>query len=126
MSFVNSDTCVSYVPEFVAKTESFSNNLPHSFLVKSLSEFAAGLEEDLLLCLFRALRIHLHRTRSFFLSSALPLRLSSPSLSFPFQECCLIFLREAIHDAGAAMPEVDSVHAHSIRGVSASAAFHRN
>ena len=31
VSFVNSDACLSYVPEFVAKTESFSNSLPRSF-----------------------------------------------------------------------------------------------
>ena len=33
VSFVASDACVSYVPEFVAKTESSSNYLPRSFLV---------------------------------------------------------------------------------------------
>ena len=32
VSFVRSDACLSYVPEFVTKTESISNPLPHSFL----------------------------------------------------------------------------------------------
>ena len=36
------------------------------------------------------------------------------------------FLREVIHDAGVARPEVGSVCEHSIRGVSTSAAFHCN
>ena len=46
VSFVLADACVSYVPKFVAKTESLSNPIPRSFLVKSLSDFAAGLHEE--------------------------------------------------------------------------------
>ena len=46
--FVDADACVSYVPAIVAKTESLSNPIPRSFLVKSLSDFAAGLQEFLL------------------------------------------------------------------------------
>ena len=37
-----------------------------------------------------------------------------------------LFLREVIHEAEAGRPEVGPVRAHSIRGVSTSAAFHRN
>ena len=36
------------------------------------------------------------------------------------------FLRKVIHEAEAGRPEVGPVRAHSIRGVSTSAAFHRN
>ena len=126
VSFVNVDACVSYVPEFVAKTESLSNPIPRSFLVKLLSDFAAGLREELLLCPVRALRIYLDRSASFsplprrlFLSPRRPLRaLLKNVISF--------FLREVIHEAAAGRPEVGPVHAHSIRGVSTSAAFHRN
>ena len=50
VSFVGSDACLSYVPEFVAKSESLSHSIPRSFLVKSLSDFVAGLDDDLLLC----------------------------------------------------------------------------
>ena len=104
----------------------FSNPLPRSFLVKSLSDFAAGLEEELLLCPVRALRIYLRRTDSFspflrhlFVSPRRPSHpLSKNAVSF--------FLRKVIHDADAARPEVGSVRAHSIRDVSTSAAFHRN
>ena len=46
VTFVGPDACLSYVPEFVAKTDSFSNPLPRSFLVKSLADFVAGLEDD--------------------------------------------------------------------------------
>ena len=122
VSFVRSD----YVPEFVAKTESISNPLPRSFLVASLSNFAAGLDDELLLFPVRALRIYLDRTSSFsplprhlFLSPRRPSQaLSKNAISF--------FLREVIHGAGAASPEVGSVRAHSVRGVSTLAAFHKN
>ena len=72
VSFVRADACLSYVPEFVAKTESLSNPIPRSFLVRSLSDFAAGLDEELPLCPIRALRIYLDRTASI---SPLPRRL---------------------------------------------------
>ena len=50
VSFASSDACLSSVPEFLAKTESSSNPLPRSVLVKSLLDFAMGLANDLLLC----------------------------------------------------------------------------
>ena len=126
VSFVRADASLSYVPEFMAKTESLSNPISRSFLVKSLSDFAAGLDEELLLCPVCALRIYLDRTASFsplphrlFVSPRRPSRaLSKNAVSF--------FLREVIHEAVAGRPEVGPVRAHSIRGVSTSAAFHRN
>ena len=79
-----------------------------------------------MLCPFRALRIYLDRSASFsplprclFLSPRRPsLALSKNAISF--------FLREVILEAEAGRPEVGPVRAHSIRGVSTSAAFHRN
>ena len=65
VSFIHQDACLSYVPKFVAKTETFSNPLPCSFLVKPLSDFAVGLEDEVLLCPVRALHISLRRTDSF-------------------------------------------------------------
>ena len=50
VSFSSEGAVISYVPEFLAKTESALRPLPRSFLVKSLTDFAAGLDEDLLLC----------------------------------------------------------------------------
>ena len=119
-------TPVSYVPEFVTKTEAISNPLPRSFLVTSLSDFATGLDDELLLCPVHALHIYLDRTSSF---SPLPRRLFLPprkpshALS---KNAISFFLWEVIYGAGAAMPEVGSVKAHSARGVSTSAAFHKN
>ena len=50
VTFVGGDNCLSYIPQFVAKSESLTRFIPCSFLVKSLSDFAAGLDDDLLLC----------------------------------------------------------------------------
>ena len=58
------DACLSYIPQFVAKSESLTRSIPRSFLVKSLADFAAGLDVDLLLCPVRALRLYLLRARS--------------------------------------------------------------
>ena len=126
VTFVGHDACLSYVPQFVAKSKSLSRSIPRSFLVKSLSDFAAGLDEDLLLCPVRALRIYLDRTHPMapvrhrlLVSRRRPSRaMSKNAVSF--------FLREVIHAAGASIPEVGFVRAHEIRGVSTSVAFHRN
>ena len=64
VTFVGEDACLSYIPQFVAKSESLTRSIPRSFLVKSLADFAAGLDTDLLLCPVRALRLYLLRARS--------------------------------------------------------------
>ena len=126
VTFVHGDACLSYVPQFVAKSESLTRSIPRSFLVKSLSDFAAGLDDDLLLCPARTLRIYLDRTASsaplrhrLFVSPRRPSRsLSKNAVSF--------FLRNVISSAGASRPEVGRIRAHDIRSVSTSVAFHRN
>ena len=143
VSFVHGDACLSYVPGFVAatcqkshksinqpgfvaKSESLSRTIPRSFLVRSLSDFAAGLDDDLLLCPVRALRIYLDRLstlsplrRRLFVSPSRPSRpLSKNAISF--------FLRDVISSAGASRPEVGRLRSHDIRSVSTSVAFHRN
>ena len=64
VTFVAGDACLSYIPQFVAKSESLTRSIPRSFLVKSLADFAAGLDVDLLLCPMRALRLYLLRAVS--------------------------------------------------------------
>ena len=125
VNFVGVDACLSYVLQFVAKSESLTRSIPRSFLVKSLSDFAAGLDNDLLLCPVRALRTYLGRTRSLtplrhrlFVSPRRPSRAMSKN--------AVSFLHELIHSAGASQPEVGSVRVHEIRSVSTSVAFHRN
>ena len=126
VTFVGGDACLSYIPQFVAKSESLTRSIPRSFLVKSLADFAAGLDIDLLLCPVRALRLYLLRARSLspcrhrlFVSPRRPSRaMSKNAVSF--------FLREVISAAGAARPQVGSLRAHEVRSVSTSVAFHRN
>ena len=126
VTFVGADACLSYIPQFVAKSESLTRSIPRSFLVKSLADFEAGLDTDLLLCPVRALRLYLLRARSLFpgrhrlfMSPRRPSRaMSKNAVSF--------FLREVISAAGAARPQVGSLRAHEVRSVSTSVAFHRN
>ena len=124
--FSSAGATVSYVPEFLANTESALRPLPCSFLVKSLIDFATGLDKDLLLCPVRCLREYLQQTspgvnhpRRLFLSPRNPSRvISKNAISY--------FLRKVIAEAGAGKEPGVVPHAHSIRGVAASAAFHRN
>ena len=65
--------------------ESLTRTIPRSFLVRSLSDFAPGLDVDLLLCPVRALRIYLDRTLSLSLSRR---RLFAPCLRMRFHSSC--------------------------------------
>ena len=95
------DLVLSYLPSFVAKTESPSNPIHRSFRLKSLKDFAGDLEEGSLLCPVRALRIYLektkcipHRPRNLFVSPKRPSHgISKNALSF--------FIRKIISDSGA-------------------------
>ena len=117
VSFIGGDASSPMFLELVAKSESLSRSIPRSFLVKSLSDFAAGLDVDLLLCPVRALRVYLNRSlslapsrRRLFVSPSCPTRaMSKNAVSF--------FLREVIHGAEASSPEVGSVRAHDLSGV---------
>ena len=111
------DACLSYIPQFVAKSESLTRSIPRSFLVKSLADFAAGLDNDLLLCPVRVLRLYLLQARSLSPGHH-RLFVSKNAVSF--------FLREVISAAGATRPQVGSLRAHEVRSVSTSVAFHRN
>ena len=106
------DECLSYIPQFVANSESLTRSIPRSFLVTSLADFAAGLDSDLLLCPVRALRLYLLRARSLstgrhrlFVSPRRPAR---PSL----RTRCRSFWGEVITAARAARPPVGSLRAH--------------
>ena len=129
VSYSGDDIYLSYVPEFRAKTESESNPLPRSFVVRSLKEFVGNLEDELLLCPVRALKIYLKRTerllphpRTLFVSPRCTFRsLSKNAVSF--------FLREVISQACSLDSDPGpSVRpkAHSIRGIATSTAFLRN
>ena len=126
VSFSSSAAGLSYVPEFVAKTESALRPLPRSFEVPSLGDFAAGMPEDLLLCPVRALSAYLDRTsgivnrpRRLFVSPRCPSRaMSKNGISY--------MLREIIVQSGASSGSGQVPRAHSIRGIATSSAFFRN
>ena len=124
VSFASSAACLSYVPEFLAKTESSFTPLPHFFLVKSLSDFVAGLDADLLLRPIRALRLYIRRV-SFFSSRPRHLCVSprSPSRSMS-KNGISYFLREVTHGVGDSREVGVPVRALRIRGISTSTAFH--
>ena len=123
VTFDGGDACLSYVPQFVAKSESLTRSIPCSFLVRSLSDFAAGLDHDLLLCPVRALRVYRDRTRPlapvrhrlFGSPRRLSCALSKNAVSF--------FLRDVIIVACASRSGLGSVRAHDIREVSTSVTF---
>ena len=65
VSFSSSSEGLSYVPEFLAKTETAVRSAPRTFDVQSLGNFAGGLSEDLLLCPVRSLSAYVARTSQF-------------------------------------------------------------
>ena len=137
---------LSYLPEFRAKAESEARPLPHSFAVHSLRDFVGDLLEELLLCPVHAIRYYLSHTsslpsrpRSLFVSPRSPSRfLSKNALSFFLWS----IIAEAYSSSDLSLPSrlsssafssrpsssrpFSAVHAHGVRGVTASWAFHRN
>ena len=126
VSFSSSAAGLSYVPEFVAKTETATRPLPRSFEVQSLGDFAAGLPEELLLCVVRSLSAYMTRTsqvvnrpRRLFVSPKCPSRaMSKNGISY--------MLREVIVQSGTSSQSGQAPRAHSIRGIATSSAFFRN
>ena len=118
---------VSYLPSFVAKTETTINPISRSFVIKSLRDFAGDLPEGLSLCPVRALNIYIKRTKSLLnrpRSLFVAPRCTSRSIS---KNAISFFLRKVILNAGALRDsEGPSLRAHSIRGMATSAAFVRN
>ena len=126
VSFSSSAAAVSYVPEFLAKTETAVCPLPRTFAIQSLSDFAAGLPDELLLFPVRALSEYVARTSRFvnrprrlFVSSRCPSRaMSKNGISY--------LLREVIVHSGVSSRDVAAPRLHSIRGIATSSAFFRN
>ena len=124
------DAILSYLPEFLAKTEFVSKPLPREFTLKSLTDIVGRQESERLLCPVRALKFYLDRTktlenrpRSLFVSCKDNGRgMSKNALSF--------FLRETIKEAHMTFqPEQywrQDIRAHSIRAVATSLNFMRN
>ena len=120
------DPSVSYLPEFVAKTESERNPLPRSFLVHSLFDSVGDLPEERLLCPVRAVRLYLDltkdlslRPRALFVSPRRPLHSLSKNTLYFFIRCVIV-------DIGASLKGSSPSRAHNVRGVATSAAFLKN
>ena len=98
----------------------------HARLPFSLSDFAAGLPDELLLCPVRALSEYVARTSRFvnrprrlFVSSRCPSRaMSKNGISF--------LLREVIIHSGASSRDVAAPRAHSIHSIATSNAFFKS
>ena len=126
MYFSSSAAAVLYVPEFLAYTETAVRPLPSTFAIQSLSDFAAGLPDELLLCPVRALSEYVARTsrvvnrpRRLYVSSRCPSRAMS-------KNSILFLLREVIVNSGASSGDVAAPRAHSIHGIATSSAFFKN
>ena len=117
---------LSYVPKFIAKTETAVHPLPRSFSIQSLQDFTAGLPEELLLCPVRSLREYVKRT-SRFVNRPRRLFVSPCCSSHEMSKNGVSFLlREVIVQSGASSEEVLAPRAHSIRGIATSSAFFKN
>ena len=132
VSFSGSDACLSYLPEFRAKTESAVNPLPRSFCVRSLKDFVGDLPDELLLCPVRTLSSYLARTsslalrpRTLFVSPRSPSRsLSKNVLSFFLRDVISCAYSSSSSSTSSSGPS--SSRAHSVCGVTTSWAFARN
>ena len=126
VSFASSGACLSYIPEFVAKTESALNPLLRSFVVNSLDDFVVGLDEELLLCPVRSLREYLKQTSSF-VDCSRRLFVSPRSPSHAMSKNGISYLLcEVNFESGACKVDGAALRAHSIRGIATSSAFFKN
>ncbi|MPC78058.1 hypothetical protein E2C01_072532 [Portunus trituberculatus] len=115
------DLIISYVPEFLAKTERAFNRLPREFRLKSFTPLVAPDDQERLLCPVRVLTYMLERSKNF---SHKPrnLFISPSNTAKPFSKNALLFLlKEIILQAHESFPEELQqplkLRAHDIRGI---------
>ena len=100
--------------------------LPCTFTIQSLSDFAAGLPDEMLLCPFLAISEYVART-SRFVNRLLRLFVSSRNPSRAMSKNGISYLlQEVIVHSGASSNDVAAPKAHSIRGIMTSSAFFKN
>ena len=124
------DLLVSYLPEFVAKTESASNPLPREFGIKSLAAIVGRSDEKRLLCPVRSLNALQERTRDvipkprhLFVSPSNKSRpLSKNALSYLLRET-ILHAHQSLHEDH--MPPL-RVRAHYVCGIATSLNLWRN
>ncbi|MPC66323.1 hypothetical protein E2C01_060470 [Portunus trituberculatus] len=88
-SWQGQDLLVSYLPEFIVKTNTDAHSTPREFRIKSLATVVCSEDVERLICSVRALRHYLHRTasptrpRNLFLAVKCPSRpMSKAAISF--------------------------------------------
>ena len=98
-------------------------SLPRTFTIQSLSDFTAGLPDEMLLCPVRALSVYVART-SRFVNRPRRLFVSSCNLSRAMSNNGFSYLlREVMVHSGASSNDVAAPKAHSIRSIATSSAF---
>ena len=98
-------------------------SLPRTFAIQSLSDFTAGLPDEMLLCPVRALSEYVARM-SRFVNRPRRIFGSSCSLSRAMSNNGFSYLlREVIVHSGASSNDVAAPKAHSICGIAATFAF---
>ncbi|MPC38786.1 hypothetical protein E2C01_032302 [Portunus trituberculatus] len=65
LSSQGEDLIISYLPEFLAKTERAFNHLPREFQLKSLTPLVGRDDQERLLCPVQALTYMLERSKNF-------------------------------------------------------------
>ena len=125
----DSDLILSYLPEFIAKTETVSNPTTREFRLRSLTPLVGAEDEERLLCPVRA--VHLYLQRTAFTPRPRQLFLSVRDLKKPLSKAALsFFLRETIKMAHESLPEelcpLLKVRAHDIRGIATSLLLWKN
>ena len=120
---------LSYLPEFIAKTDTPNHPIPREFSISNLTTSVGRHDEERLLCPVRAIRFYLDRTpdlagpRTLFRSVRDPSRpISKAAISS--------FLREVIQYAHKNFPDhlapTLKVKAHDVRGVATSLLWTKN
>ena len=98
-------------------------SLPRTFAIQSLSDFAAGLPDEMLLCPVRALSEYVARTFTLCQQASTALCVvRSPSRTMSNNGISYL-LREVIVHSGASSNDVAPPKAHSIRGIATSSSF---
>ena len=119
---------MSYLPEFIAKTESDSNPIRREFRLRSLSAIIGRHDEERLLCPVRALQWYRHLTSST--TRPRHLFLSVRDQARPMSKSALSFLRETIRTAHNSLPDSLctplKVRAHDLRGIATSMLLWKN
>ena len=90
VAWIGGDVSLCYLPAFVAKTETPTNPLPRSFVIKSLSSFVGRDDVERLLCPVRALKYYLEATRSVSPRPSV-LFVSPRDHLGNYEECCFLF-----------------------------------